>query len=157
MTPHEAEEVLCKLVRPTPSFRHALDGPAELHDYAQRPFIGRVEARRFKFHRVITGRNSFMPIISGEIVDAEGGAELRGVMRLHVGVAIFMVIWLSVLIDLRRLSGALAESNVTDVIIPLGLAVLFVAIAIAVFVAERRKAMRLLSDAFGTRHAGQHP
>src|SRR5262245_27107479 len=59
------------------------------------PFVGRVDGGTFKFHRVFFGRNSFIPIISGRIVQGEGGAVVQGTMRLHLAVAAFMVVWMS--------------------------------------------------------------
>lgn len=154
VTPQEAEELLCKLVQPIPSLLHDLNRPGELLDYAGRPFIGRVEDGRFKFYRVITGRNSFLPIISGEIVSAEGGAELRGVMRLSLSVAVLMAVALAIWSSLafNRFPSTVQTGDVEEAILACVILLFFIGLAVLAFLTERRKAMRLLSEAFGTRN-----
>jgi hypothetical protein len=48
---------------------------------------------------VIAGRNSFLPIISGRVVAAEGGAQLRMTLRLHTAVAAFEAVIVGGLVD----------------------------------------------------------
>jgi len=150
MTPEEAEEVLRRFVRPKGSFLHDLKGPGEWSDHAGRPFIGRVSENRFKFHRFITGRDSFLPIISGRITPVEGGAELRGAMRLHLSVAIFVIAWLAIWssVTLKTLPRAVQTGDVTGVIMTFAVPLILVGLAVLRFVSERRDTMRLLSKAF---------
>jgi hypothetical protein len=147
LTPGEVEEVLRKLVRPKGSFFHDLDIPVG----SGPPFVGRVEGNRFKFHRVITGRNSFLPIISGQIVATDEGAVLRGTMRLAIVVAVFMAFWISAATygAVEAFSGVRQTSDVMGRVIPLGMPILGVILTVVGFVPERRKAVRLLSEALG--------
>ncbi len=63
------------------------------------PFRGTVDGRHFKIARVLgtvlglRHRNSWQPVIVGEIVPAVDGAEVRVVMRLHALVAVFTALW----------------------------------------------------------------
>ncbi len=143
----EAEEILRRLVRPNVSFFKP--DPTTID---ARPFVGRVGEGSFKFHRVITGRNSFLPITSGHIVQAEGGAVVRGQMRLAVAVAVVMTLWMGMTVTaaVKELPKEIAEHNITEAI-SLAFFPLFGAVLIAVgYYPERRKVLRLLSDAFFT-------
>jgi hypothetical protein len=63
------------------------------------PFRGHLDGRRFKLTRVperflgVPTRNSFRPVIIGNIEQASDGAVLRITMRLHALVFTFMTIW----------------------------------------------------------------
>jgi hypothetical protein len=141
----EAEAILEGLVRP-PQSTFAPDPPS----LDARPFAGAVDNGAFKFHRVITGRNSFLPIVVGRVVQAEGGAIVSGHMRMAVSVMLFMALWMGMAMtaavneipaDLQRgdMMGALA----------IGFFPVFGAVLIGVgYYPERRKALQLLSDAF---------
>jgi hypothetical protein len=145
LTPGQVEEVLHKLVRPKGSLFQELDIPVG----SGPPFVGRVEGNRFKFHRVITGRNSFLPIISGEIVATEEGTVLRGSMRLAIVVAIFITLWISATTygALDWLSRASQTSDVMGGVIALGMPIFGLVLTVVGFVPERRKAISLLSEA----------
>ena len=62
-------------------------------DGSGKPFVGRVDGGRFTFCRLFIGRNSFLPIITGRIVQGEGGAIVRGTMRLHWAIALVEPFW----------------------------------------------------------------
>jgi hypothetical protein len=135
----EAEETLARLI----ASRRPDASPTK-------PFVGRIESGTFKFHRVFIGRNSFIPIISGRIVEGEGGAVVQGAMRLHWAIAVCMTVWMSMAIvavvaTLRK--GTLHSDTfavLSAVFFPLfGIVVMSIG-----YFPERRKAMRLLEDAF---------
>ena len=58
-----------------------------------RPFIGTIEGNRFRIRRDIGYRNSFLPIVSGQIVSATSGVRVSVTMGLHLAVAIVMLVW----------------------------------------------------------------
>lgn len=68
------------------SFRNEPDGFA---------FEGSMEERTFTLTRIISHRNSFLPVIRGVVQEREGGSAIRLVMTLHPAVGLFMVLWLS--------------------------------------------------------------
>ena len=150
VTSGEAEEILRKLVRPKLSFFHELNIPVD----SGPPFVGWVEGNRFKFVRVITGRNSFLPIISGRVVAAEGGAVVQATLRLAHSVAIFMAFWMSAVTygAVEGLPRAWGKSDVMGMVLPLGLPIFGLVLTLSGFLPERRKAIRLLSEAFGMHH-----
>jgi hypothetical protein len=115
-----------------------------------KPFIGRVEKRTFKFRRVISYRNSFIPIISGQIIQGEGGAVLRGAMRLHFFAAAFMAFWIGMFVGpaVSEVSRALREHHVSSALDVVFVPLFGIALTVFGYYPERRKAMRLLTDAF---------
>jgi hypothetical protein len=59
-----------------------------------KPYQGAIEGYRFQVTRIIHYRNSFLPVISGEIQPDYGGALVTITMRPHGFVLFFMIIWL---------------------------------------------------------------
>jgi hypothetical protein len=152
MTAPEAEEVLRRLVRQQTLAWHRPDPNRATAGGADPPFVGWVEGHRFKFHRVLTYRNSFVPIISGKIVGGEGGAILQGRLRLAHVVALFMAVWMTIIVSaavesLARVGETPTGSNASFLVAMALLGVVLIAVG---FLPERRKALRLLSQAFGS-------
>ena len=58
------------------------------------PYEGSIVNNTFKIQRVITYRNSFLPVITGEISQARGMTEIKIEMRPVLFVLIFMGMWL---------------------------------------------------------------
>ncbi len=56
-------------------------------------FIGNVEGNRFKISRIISGKNSFLPIIDGVIEAKNNGSVIEMIMRVNAFVLIFMAVW----------------------------------------------------------------
>ena len=72
-------------------------------------YVGKIDGRRFKIHRIIKGRNSFIPIIQGNIIDNLSTRSIEVKMRLHFMVILFLL-WVSgviiyYLIKLNRYTG----------------------------------------------------
>lgn len=138
----DAEAVLNNLVRP-PQPRFAADPPDA------RPFTGSVADGAFKFQPVFKGRNGFLPVVVGGVAQGEGGAVVRGYTRLPIAAAVFITIWTIVTVfgAASGLPKYWRKGDLTGVI-GLGLLPVFAAVLIgAGYYPERRKAMRLLSDA----------
>lgn len=60
-----------------------------------KPYRGILSANSFKMSRVISYRNSFLPVIEGRIEPQPEGCLIRISLRLHEFVMAFMIIWLS--------------------------------------------------------------
>ncbi len=60
-------------------------------------YVGKIESRQFKIHRIIKGRNSFIPIIQGNIINNLSTRSIELKMRLHFIVILFLL-WVSGLI-----------------------------------------------------------
>jgi len=117
---------------------------------AAKPFVGRVEGGAFTFHRAFIGRNSFMPIVSGRIVEGEGGAVLQGTMRLQWAVAVFVVfsVWMGIVAAVSMLLKSRAGSDTTAVFFAVLFPVFVIILMLVGYFPERRKAMRLMVDTF---------
>lgn len=59
-----------------------------------KPYVGKVFNNRFEIKRVINYRNSFLPVIKGEIQDAVNGSKVKIKLNLTDFVKVFMIVWL---------------------------------------------------------------
>lgn len=59
-----------------------------------KPYIGKFYLNRFEIKRVVNYRNSFLPVIKGEIKDGINGAKISVKMGLADFVKAFMILWL---------------------------------------------------------------
>lgn len=59
-----------------------------------KPYIGKIYDNQFEIKRAISYRNSFLPIIKGEIKEDVSGSKIKVSMNLHHYVKIFMIVWL---------------------------------------------------------------
>lgn len=112
-------------------------------------FRGTVSENEFKIRRVIRYRNSFLPVIRGQLSTSVGGnTTIRLTMTLHVFAAAFMVFWLgSVAMAVPWQMLGQFESIDTRVLIPLGMVLFGIVLTITGFYPEARKAERILRDA----------
>ncbi|MBO0330507.1 hypothetical protein [[Muricauda] lutisoli] len=58
-------------------------------------FEGNFEQDRFEIQRIITGRNSFLPQIKGQIQPNINGTKLVADLKVHTFVIAFMLFWLT--------------------------------------------------------------
>ncbi|MEA5570375.1 hypothetical protein [Calothrix sp. UHCC 0171] len=63
-----------------------------------KPYRGEIIGYKFKIRRVINYRNSFLPVIQGEIKSAKAGCCIDLKMRLNLIVICFLFVWSSPLI-----------------------------------------------------------
>jgi hypothetical protein len=135
----ELAERLSMLVRPPLTLRQWLDNEQSAKERAI-PFVGRISGRSFKFVPVITGRNSFIPVVTGHIAQGQGGAELRVVLRVGVPVVVFATGMTGTLI-----AGILSSGlNVPSAVLLLTIVGMMVGLSIQ----ETRRVMRQLRAAF---------
>lgn len=59
-----------------------------------KPYIGKIYNNRFEIKRAINYRNSFLPVIKGEIQNDVNGSKINVKMNLVEIVKVFMIIWL---------------------------------------------------------------
>lgn len=59
-----------------------------------KPYIGKIYLNRFEIKKVVTYRNSFLPVIKGEIKEGINGAKINIKMGLVDFVKVFMILWL---------------------------------------------------------------
>ncbi len=134
--------------------------------WPEEPFRGRIEGGHFKALSLISHwRNSWRPVILGDIVPAVGGTEVRLRLRMTLGAAAFMAVWFgglglimaSVLLAVLLAgfgSGGMTPASVTAVAVVGGgfaMALAFYGLMSACFWTEANKARRLLCERLGCR------
>jgi hypothetical protein len=87
LTPDEVQQRISGFVEPDQWFRWFSSGE-------HKPYQGEIENHKFRISRAIHYRNSFLPIIIGEIQSDPGGSTIRITMRMHGLVIAFMIFWL---------------------------------------------------------------
>jgi hypothetical protein len=89
LTFSEVLERLDEVVEPPKMFRMNL-----LFRRPEKPYEGTISGNTFKISRIIRGRNSFLPVIEGEIHPESLGCSIEIKMSLYKVVLIFMIYWL---------------------------------------------------------------
>ena len=86
----EVRKILAENIRPKKRLRIGFNKSKE-----KELFEGNIEQNRFKIQRIITGRNSFLPQIKGQIQSNINGTKLVADLKVHTSVIVFMIFWLS--------------------------------------------------------------
>jgi hypothetical protein len=133
LSPQEVHGLLRTLIRPRRTFMERLETMGEETGVAE--FEGTVDGDRFRATRMIGYRNSFLPVIHGQVRTRGSGSVITLTMRLHISVMIFMVIWLGGV-------GTIAAS--TSALIPLGMFLVGIALPAVGFYPEAFKARDIL-------------
>jgi len=63
----------------------------------EKPYQGEITGSTFKVTRIIRYRNSFLPIIKGEVQPEMGRSSVAITMQPHILVLIFMALWMVIL------------------------------------------------------------
>jgi hypothetical protein len=118
-------------------------------DTRTQTFEGAFADGRFRMVRLVHGRNSFRPLIEGQLVPLPAGTRIDVRLRLHPFVVIFCAILLAVGATLFRIVAADPEARaaVPPPLIALGAAAVCALVA-GVAAAEARTATRLLAALF---------
>jgi hypothetical protein len=90
LKPEEVQDHLQEIVEPDKgfSFSNFLSSSSGYY------FTGYVINGTFEFKRIINNRNSFLPQIKGSTETWLNGSRVHIIMRMHIGVTIFMCMWL---------------------------------------------------------------
>ncbi len=86
-----------------------------------KPYEGTIYGKTFKISRIISGRNSFLPFIEGEIYPQPFGCYINVNMSLHKIVLAFMIFWLWTTgsIGIFALLAWFVEPSIGPIFIPL--------------------------------------
>ena len=140
LAPHEVIARLASVVEPRKFWRFR---------GGQQPFEGEVNATDFRITRIITYRNSFLPVIRGRVVPDGGGGRLDASFTLHPLVITFLVVWCGLLFIIggpmwvgALLSGDWHGGPLTT----LGLLAFAWLLTSASFTVEARKARTMLAE-----------
>jgi hypothetical protein len=89
LTQEDAVKKLANVVEPMRGFRFL--------NSSSKPYEGEIQGYKFKMMRVIRGKSSFRPIITGDIrSDPDtNGSLIYMKMNMHLIVIIFMAVWIS--------------------------------------------------------------
>ena len=116
------------------------------------PFWGTIDGQSFRIQRDIRYRNSFLPLVRGDVHPGRFGSEITVTMSLHPFVAVFMLVWLSgVGFGGWRIMFYSHGPGTPNSFIPLGMFLLGIALTLGGFIPEAIKAKRLLEEALGKR------
>ena len=113
-----------------------------------KPYEGIISCNTFKISRIITGRNSFIPIIKGNIHSQPFGCSIKITMNLHKIVMAFMILWLWTTgsIGMFALFAWLVEPSVGPIFLPiLGMFVFGWLLCLIPFKIESKSAIKFLS------------
>jgi hypothetical protein len=88
LPPEEVRQRLAEVIEPRRMFRFFSGN--------HKPYQGELNDYRFEVTRIIHYRNSFLPVIKGEIRSGLGGSVIDITMHPHIFVIIFMIIWLGI-------------------------------------------------------------
>lgn len=140
-------EVLCRLeevVTAPKFFRKTLPfGPPPA-----KPYEGTISGNTFKINRIIIGRNSFFPIIKGDIHTQSFGCSIKIRMSLHELVIGFMMLWLWTTgsIGMFALFAWFVEPSVGPIFLPiLGMFVFGWLLCLIPFKIESKSAIKFMS------------
>ena len=123
-----ADQVLNRIggnIQPAPR----LSFPSIRINYTK-PYSGHITGRTFTMSRNISHRNSFLPVITGEITTFTGQTQVRIKMRPASFVLIFMSVWLGIiglacigilLIGIVRFGQILQEGFSPMLLVPFGM------------------------------------
>ena len=146
LSTYEAEQKLAAHVEP----RKLRWGLSRNHKF----FTGTLENGKFNLNRIIHYRNSFLPIIVGQIHDDLDTSRIEITMRLHYFVMVFMALFLLFWLFITGsffLPSDVGDGGAFPIATFFGFIFLFYGISMAFFNYEANKARRHLEEIFSGR------
>lgn len=116
-----------------------------------KPYEGTIYGKTFQISRVISGRNSFIPLIEGEIYPQPFGCYININMSLHKIVLAFMIFWLWTTgsIGIFALFAWFVEPSIGPIFIPLlGMFIFGLLLCVIPFKIEVKMATKFLVALF---------
>lgn len=152
LTPTECTSAIEAIVEPRKWFRMSWARPA-------RDFEGEVSGLEFSIQRIIRYRNSFLPVISGTILQGLGTTRVRIAMRPNWFALAFWIAWMMVPAAFAAfvlMYGTVQTQPQTAVVVSI-MAVFGYLICVIPFGIEAQKARRILAEVLsGTRPPTPH-
>jgi hypothetical protein len=127
------------------------DLPRNTQQKTSTQYEGTVNGQSFSISRIIGYRNSFLPIVKGEIDFGSRGTEIHIKMRASTAVLIFMCIWLGIvgLVAILAIVGlVVSKSFHTFLLIPVGMFIFAYLLFTLAFRFESRIAKGFLDELF---------
>ena len=139
------------MVRPRRSAWQAIEAAANWDRKDEPPFAGTITGNHFRIRRVIGYRNSFLPVISGQVTPDVLGSRIDVVLRVSAPVCVVMTIWLAAaLVGAAAGVGSWLNTGDARGLLALLLPLFGCGLILGGFVPEKRKAVKLFADAFNT-------
>lgn len=107
-------------------------------------FEGQLTGNEFEIKRIITYRNSFLPIVKGRIETLETGTRLTVKMRLHLAVMIFMTVWFG-FVGLFLIVSLSSEDGSSTFLFPLGMLIFAYALTMGGYLFESYRTKKILT------------
>jgi hypothetical protein len=144
----EAELInrLLNEIEPEKTFRFGMFGRDSTKTYS-----GHIKEQTFEIKRIISYRNSFLPRISGIVINEFDRTIIKVKMRLSIFVIIFLCLWSSGvgLLCLTVLPEKIRNSGVDfSILIPIGMLLFLYALTMAGFKFESNKSKKDLQKIF---------
>ena len=144
----EVSKRLDEVIEPKRSFRW--------FEANRKPYQGNIEGPSFEISRIIHYRNSFLPIIKGEIQPEMSGSSVHITMRPHGFIIAFMIVWLGgvgffFFIMLVSFISSMTQNNIRDaavLLIPGGMFAFGYALLLGGFKFESIKSKKFFRDLF---------
>jgi len=113
-------------------------------------FEGELTQDGFKVMRIISHRNSFLPVITGKFIAGQSGSTISIKMRLHAFTSAFLCVWfggdiLGIAIVLIGLASGRVMPTI-HLIIPFGMFVFGFVMVVSCFWPEAKKAKGILTE-----------
>ena len=86
----EVRKIMAENIRPKKGFKIGFNKSSE-----KELFEGILNQDKFEIQRIITGRNSFLPQIKGQIQPNINGTKLIADLKVNTFVIVFMIFWLT--------------------------------------------------------------
>jgi hypothetical protein len=109
-------------------------------------FEGTIRGNEFEIQRIISYKNSFLPIIKGRMETAGYGAKLRIDMRIQIPVILFLVIWFGIIGLFFIIEIFKGINDVKSILFPFGMLLFGYILTMAGYLVEASKAKDLLLD-----------
>lgn len=116
---------------------------------SSKSFEGCISYDSFTIKRIINYRNSFLPIIKGELNETDNGTQISLIMKPDPGIVQFMLIWLAGIIlgiVVILFAGFTKEGSDYAVLIPCGMLAIGIGLITVGFNTERAKAKTKLIE-----------
>lgn len=138
LTKEETISNLTKNIEPEKTFR--------FNKSDTKDFEGQLRGNEFEIKRIISYRNSFLPIITGRVETNGSGTRLTLKIRLHVFVMIFMAIWFGGVGLFFLASLTSSEDRGDTILFPLGMLLFGYALTMGGYLFESYRAKEILAD-----------
>jgi hypothetical protein len=124
-----------------------------------KPYTGQINGLTFSMTRNINYRNSFIPVITGQLITYSNQTEVKVKMRLNTFVLVFITFWLGtvglvclgeIITGLLRFKQILFTGFSPALIMPFIMFTFGYLLVILAFKAESKKSMKFLEELFNT-------